>query len=179
MGLRAHPFLNLLELTHMASYDPATQSAAYPLDTLGPNPALSTGTGGYQFTAGDLNEPAMSVQPTPVAKTAAATLTSQELVGGILTTSLTGAGANMQLPLVVTSSAAPTVLGINDVVPSAKINSSFDWVVINLTAATHAATVTVGTGWTIVGDAAVAAATSGTFRARKTSDTTWTLYRIA
>jgi hypothetical protein len=37
----------------------------------------------------------------------------------------------------------------------------------------------VGTGWTIVGAAAVAAATSGQFRARKTGDGAWTAYRIA
>ena len=162
----------------MPTNNPATQSAAYPLTSFGPNPALSTGTGGYQYTAGDVNEAAMGVQVAPVAKTAAATLTSQELVKGILTTSLSGA-VDITLPLVVTDTAAPTVLGINDVVPSAKVNSSFDWNVINLTASTHAATVVVGTGWTIVGAAAVAAASSGHFRARKTSDTTWTLYRIA
>jgi hypothetical protein len=162
----------------MASYDPATQSAAYPLDTLGPDPALSTGTGGYQFTAGDLTEVAMGIQVAPAAKTAAATLTSQEVVQGILTTSLSG-NVDIALPLVVTSSAAPTVLGINDLVPSAKTNSAFDWYVINLTAATHVATITIGTGWTIVGSAAVAAATSAHFRARKTSATTWTLYRVS
>jgi len=162
----------------MVAYNPATQSAVYPLESFGPTPALSTGTGGYQYTAGDLNEAAMGVQVAPVAKTAAATLTSQELVKGILTATLTG-NVDIALPLVVTLSAAPTVLGINDVVPSAKVNSSFDWNVINLTASTYAATITVGTGWTIVGAAAVAAATSGHFRARKTSDTTWTLYRIA
>lgn len=162
----------------MVAYNPATQSAAYPLETLGPDPDFATGTGGYQFTAGDLNEVAMGVQVAPAAKTAAATLTSQELVRGILTTTLTGA-VDITLPLVVTDSAAPTVLGVNDVVPSAKVNSSFDWYVINLTGATHAATVVIGTGWTIVGAAAVSAATSAHFRARKTSATTWTLYRIS
>lgn len=159
----------------MPTNNPATQSAAYPLTSFGPNPALSTGTGGYQFTAGDVNEVAMDVQVAPTAKTAAATLTANELVTGILTTTLSGA-ADMQLPIVVT---ANNVTGVNDVVPSAKVNSAFDWYVINLTGATHAATVTVGTGWTIVGAAAVAAASSGHFRARKTSDTTWTLYRIS
>jgi hypothetical protein len=159
----------------MVAYNPATQSAAYPLETLGPDPDFATGTGGYQFTAGDLNEVAMDVQVAPAAKTAAATLTANELVTGILTTTLTGA-ADMQLPIVVSTS---TVTGVNDVVPSAKVNSAFDWYVINLTGATHAATVTVGTGWTIVGAAAVSAATSAHFRARKTSATTWTLYRIS
>jgi hypothetical protein len=155
-----------------------TANAAFPLETFGPYGAIPQGTGGYQYTAGDINEVPMSVQVAPAAKTAAATLTSQEVVQGILTTSLSG-NVDIALPLVVTSSAAPTVLGINDLVPSAKTNSSFDWFVINLTAATHVATITIGTGWTIVGSAAVAAATSAHFRARKTSDTTWTLYRIS
>jgi hypothetical protein len=155
-----------------------TSNAAYPLETFGPYTAIPQGTGGYQYTAGDINEVPMGVQVAPVAKTAAATLTSQELVKGLLTASLTG-NVDIALPLVVTTTAAPTVLGINDLVPSAKTNSSFDWNVINLTASTYAATITVGTGWTIVGAAAVAAATSAHFRARKTSDTTWTLYRIA
>jgi hypothetical protein len=159
----------------MPTNNPPTQSAVYPLASFGPNPTLSTGTGGYQYTAGDINEAVMGVQIAPIAKTAAATLTSQELVQGILTTSLSGA-VDITLPIVVT---ANNVTGLNDIVPSAKINSSFDWNVINLTASTHAATVVVGTGWTIVGSAAVSAATSAAFRARKTSDTTWSLYRIA
>ena len=155
-----------------------TANAAFPLEKFGPYGAIPQGTGGYQYTAGDINEVPMSVQVAPAAKTAAATLTSQEVVQGILTTSLSG-NVDIALPLVVTSSAAPTVLGINDLVPSAKTNSAFDWYVINLTAATHVATITIGTGWTIVGSAAVAAATSAHFRARKTSATTWTLYRIS
>ena len=41
-----------------------------------------------------------------------------------------------------------------------------------------AVTLAVGTGWTIVGAAAVAATTSAHFRARKTADGAWTAYRI-
>jgi hypothetical protein len=35
-----------------------------------------------------------------------------------------------------------------------------------------------GTGWTIVGSLAINDGTSASFIARKTSDTTWTLYRV-
>jgi hypothetical protein len=35
-----------------------------------------------------------------------------------------------------------------------------------------------GTGWTIVGSLTISDGTSASFIARKTSDTTWTLYRI-
>lgn len=129
--------------------------------------ALPNGAGGYQLGDGNLTEVTMSVQGAPVAKTAAATLTAAELTSGIIT--YTGAVANLTLPTVALTEA---------LVSSAKDNSSFEVVIIN-TGATNAATVVVGTGWTIVGAAAVSAATSAQFRARKTGDLAWTLYRIA
>jgi hypothetical protein len=129
--------------------------------------ALPNGAGGYQLGDGNLTEVTLGVQTAPVAKTAAATLTAAELTSGIIT--YTGAVANLTLPTVALTEALVT---------SAKDNSSFEVVIIN-TGATNAATVVVGTGWTIVGAAAVSAATSAQFRARKTGDLTWTLYRIA
>lgn len=128
---------------------------------------LPNGAGGYQLGDGNLTEVTMGVQGTPVAKTAAAVLTAAELTSGIIT--YTGAVANLTLPTVALTEA---------LVSSAKNDSSFEVVIIN-TGATNAATVVVGTGWTIVGAAAVAAATSAQFRARKTGDLAWTLYRIA
>lgn len=128
---------------------------------------LPNGAGGYQLGDGNLTEVTMGVQSTPVAKTAAAVLTAAELTSGIIT--YTGAVANLTLPTVALTEA---------LVSSAKNDSSFEVVIIN-TGATNAATVVVGTGWTIVGAAAVAAATSAQFRARKTGDLAWTLYRIA
>jgi len=129
--------------------------------------ALPNGAGGYQFGDGNLTEINMVTQIAPVAKTAAATLTAAEITSGIIT--YTGAVANLTLPTVALTEALVT---------SAKDNSSFEVVIIN-TGATNAATVVVGTGWTIVGAAAVSAATSAQFRARKTGDLAWTLYRIA
>lgn len=129
--------------------------------------ALPNGAGGYQLGDGNLTEVTMGVQGTPVAKTAAAVLTAAELTSGIIT--YTGAVANLTLPTVALTEA---------LVSSAKNDSSFEVVIINI-GATNAATVVVGTGWTIVGAAAVSAGTSGQFLARKTGDLAWTLYRVA
>ena len=62
--------------------------------------------------------------------------------------------------------------------PSMKVNSSFDFYVINL-GGTNAATVTANTGVTLVGAAAVAANVSSNWRVRKTADATYVAYRIA
>ena len=129
--------------------------------------ALPNGAGGYQLGDGNVTEVNMSTQGTPVAKTAAAVLTAAEITSGIIT--YTGAVANLQLP---------TVADTETLVSSAKNDSCFELVVINI-GATNAATVTTNTGWTIVGAAAVSAATSARFLARKVADLTWTLYRIA
>jgi hypothetical protein len=59
-----------------------------------------------------------------------------------------------------------------------KVNAAFDFNIINI-GGTNAATLVVGTGWSIVGVAAVSANTSAQFRARKTGDGAWTAYRIA
>jgi hypothetical protein len=129
--------------------------------------ALANGTGGYQLGDGNITEVNLVTQGTPVAKTAAAVLTAAEITSGIIT--YTGAVANLQLPTVAT---------VEDLVSSAKNDSCFDVVVINI-GGTNTATVTTNTGWTIVGSAGVAANVSGRFLARKVGDLTWTLYRIA
>ena len=130
--------------------------------------ALSNGTGGYQVGAGALGEALIFVQGAPTALTAAATATAAQLENGLFT--FDGTAGNLTLPTVALLEAG---------IPSAqKVNAAFDFFVIN-TDATDAITLAVGTGWTIVGVAAVAAVTSAHFRARKTSDTTWTAYRIS
>jgi len=128
--------------------------------------ALPNGAGGYQLGDGNLNEIIMSVQTTPTAKTAAATLTTAELATGIIT--YTGAAVNLTVPL-------GTALDAD--FSSMKVNSSFDFCIIN-TGATNAATVTANTGCTLVGTAAVSAATSALWRVRKTADATYVFYRI-
>ena len=129
--------------------------------------ALPNGAGGYQFGDGNLNEINMVTQVTPTAKTAAATLTSAELATGIIT--YTGAAVALTVPLGADMDVAFS---------SMKVNSCFDFAIIN-TGATNAATVTANTGCTLVGAAAVAAATSATWRVRKTADATYVFYRVA
>jgi len=129
--------------------------------------AIPNGSGGYQVGDGNLAEVAMSVQATPVAKTAAAVLTAAELTNGIVT--YTGAVANITLPTVALTEA---------LVSSAKVNSSFDFSILNI-GGTNTATVVAGTGWTLVGVVTVLALVSSTWRAVKTGDGAWTAYRLA
>jgi hypothetical protein len=137
--------------------------------------ALPNGAGGYQVGDGNLSEVQLGVQGAPVALTATSnTLTAAQLTGGIITSTNASAVA-ITLPIVVT---AGGVTGVNDVVSSAKTNSSFGVTIINLGSSSGEVTVGAGTGWSIVGTATVAINTSARFLARKTSDTTYTLYRV-
>jgi hypothetical protein len=127
---------------------------------------LPNGANGYQLGDGNLNEIVMGTQSPPVAKTAAATLTPDELANGIIT--YNGLAANLIVPLGVDLTAA---------FGSMKVNSSFEFSIIN-TGATIA-TLTGNTGCTIVGVAAVAATSSCLFRVRKSGDFTYVFNRIA
>jgi len=130
--------------------------------------ALSNGTGGYQIGAGATDEAIMFVQGAPTALTAAATATSAQLQNGLFT--FVGTAGNLTLPTVALLEA--------DMLSAQKVNSAFDFFIIN-TDDTDSVTLAVGTGWTIVGAAAVTTATSAHFRARKTGDGSWTAYRIS
>ena len=129
--------------------------------------ALPNGTGGYQFGDGNETEINMVTQVTPTAKVAAATLTAAELATGIIT--YTGAAVALTMPLGTDLDAA---------FPSMKVNSSFEFNIINI-GGTNAATVTANTGVTLVGVAAVSANTSANWRVRKTADATYVFYRVA
>jgi hypothetical protein len=129
--------------------------------------ALSNGTGGYQISAGSDGEAVLFVQTAPTALAAAATATPAQLSGGLFV--FNGTAGNLTLPTVADLEA--------DISSAQRVNAAFDFFVIN-TDASDAVTLAVGTGWTIVGVAAVSALTSAHFRARKTSETTWTAYRI-
>ena len=130
--------------------------------------SLPNGAGGYQLGDGNLGEANLTVQGAPVALTAAATLTGAQLSNGLFT--YTGAAVNLTLPTVADLEA--------DVSSAQKVNSAFEFGIINI-GGTNTATLVVGTGWTIVGVAAVSANTSARFLARKTGDGTWTAYRVA
>jgi hypothetical protein len=129
--------------------------------------ALPNGAGGYQLGDGNLNEVILSVQSAPIAKAAAATLTPAELANGII--NYNGTASNLTVPLGT---------DLDTAFPSMKVNSSFDFYIIN-TGGTNAATVTANTGCTLVGVAAVSANSSCNWRARKTDVGTYVFYRIA
>lgn len=132
--------------------------------------ALSNGTGGYQLGDGATNEALLFVQGAPTALTAGATATAAQLANGLFT--FDGTAGNLKLP---------DVVDLETGMPSAvRVNQAFDFRVINIDASgSDSITLTTGTGWTIVGAAAVTAGSSGAFRCRKTGDGTWTAYRIA
>ena len=127
--------------------------------------AFPNGAGGYQLGDGNLSEVQLNTQTAPVSKAAAATLTPAELTNGLI--QYTGASASLTLP---------TVADLELLVSSAKNNSSFDVNFINTGAGTL--TIAIGTGWTLVGTVTSATVTSAAWRARKTGDGTWTMYRI-
>ena len=129
--------------------------------------ALPNGAGGYQLGDGNLNEATLGVQAIPTAYTAGATLTV----------------LNLEQALVVYTSsstadlALPTAASVDAELTSAKVGSCFD---ISLIAtSTGVPTLTVGTGWTLVGSGAGVASKSVLFRAVKTGDAAYSLYRIA
>jgi hypothetical protein len=132
--------------------------------------ALPNGAGGYQLGDGNIGEAVLSVQGAPTAVAAAATMTAAELSNGLFV--FNGAAGNLTLPTVALVEA--------DITAAAKVNASLDFIIINIDAAgSDSVTLAAGTGWTLVGVAAVAVNTSAQFRARKTGEGTWTAYRIA
>ena len=135
--------------------------------------ALPNGAGGYQLGDGNLSEVDLQIQPAPVSLTTGVTLTAAQLSNGIILGSPGASAVSYQLP---------TCADLDTLVSSAKPNSAFDFSVINVDGNTSGVvTLTTNTGWTLVGLMTVVA-TAGTaqaFRARKTGDAAWTLYRIA
>jgi hypothetical protein len=132
--------------------------------------ALPNGAGGYQINDGNVGEAVLFVQGAPTTVAAAATATAAQLANGLFV--FDGAAGNLTLPTVALLEA--------DVSSATKVNAAFDFFVINIDAAgSDSVTLAVGTGWTIVGAAAVAVNTSAHFRARKTGEGTWTCYRIS
>ena len=133
-------------------------------------PTLPNGAGGYQLGDGNLTEVTLSTSVIPTAYTAAATLTTANLAGGLVVYT-SGSAADLALPAVT------GVGGVNADISSAKVNSSFEFALVATGAGVP--TLTVGTGWTLVGSGAGVASKSVLFRAVKTSETTYNLYRIA
>jgi hypothetical protein len=130
-------------------------------------PTLPNGAGGYQLGDGNLTEVNLTTSPVAVAYTAAATLTAADLGGGLVVYNSASA-ADLTLPAVSV---------VNATISSAKTNSAFDIALVALAAGVP--TIVVGTGWTLVGSGAGVASKSVLFRAVKTGETTYNLYRIA
>lgn len=138
--------------------------------------ALAVG-GGIRWSA---SPRFLFTQAAPTAKTTSATLTAAEIFVGIITGNQGAAGAAAYtLPLATDFETA-----LIAAFPNLANNDAFDFSVINIsTVAAETITITTNTGWTLVGDMILAANTTGdesigTFRARRTSATTYTLYRI-
>lgn len=131
---------------------------------------LPNGAGGYQIGDGNVGEAQLFVQGAPTAIAAAATATAAQLANGLFV--FDGTAGNLTLPTVADLEA--------DISSAAKVNAAFDFFVINIDASgSDSVTLAIGTGWTIVGAAAVTVNTSAHFRARKTGVGTWTAYRIS
>jgi hypothetical protein len=136
--------------------------------------------GGQQVGDGNVNEVVLSVQAAPQTATVTATLTVAQITGAlIVATPATGTPAAYTLPTVNTA-----LTGVDAILVNAKINSSFDFAVINLGDSGSVITMTAGTGWTLVGSGAIPIAATGisgsaNFRARKTAVGAWTIYRLS
>lgn len=104
-------------------------------------------------------------QPTPVAVNVTGAVSATAILGGIVTSTTAAAVAGT----------VPTGT-VMDAATEWATNDSVDWSVINTGPDTF--TVTAASGHTVVGAAAVATATSGLFRTRKTAANTFVSYRI-
>jgi len=134
--------------------------------------ALPNGAGGYQVGDGNLNEVILGYQAAPLSVTATATLTAAQVASGVL---LVGSGATTAQTYTL-----PTGASLDALVTSAKINSTFELVLVNLGTSSGTAALAAGTGVTDGGNATVAisATSSGRFLLRRTADSTWVAYRV-
>lgn len=137
--------------------------------------ALPAVGNGYQFNDGNLNEVKINVAAAPVTATDTATLTVAQVTNGIILGS----------PTTTASYTLPTVANLEVVLDNAKIGTTFDFRIINVTGS-GVITVATNTGWSIGTSGSqglmTVAATAGTvraFRARKTADASWALYAIS
>jgi hypothetical protein len=96
------------------------------------------------------------------------TFTAANLLSGIVTATPTEA-RNIQAP---TASALITAVDADT-----ETGLGFEFTIINLAGATHALTLTVNTGTTLVGSVTIAAASSATFVARLAATDAVVIYR--
>jgi len=129
--------------------------------------AIANGTGGYQAGDGNINDVLFVPSAIPTAYTAGVTLAPADLFGGLVVYN-SASTANLVLPTAALTDAAFS---------NARVGSSFDIALIALAAGVP--TITVGTGWTLVGSAAGVASKSVLFKVVKTGDAAYNLYRTA
>jgi hypothetical protein len=136
--------------------------------------AIPSVGGGQQIGDGNLNELKIGVMPAPQTATSTATLTTAQILGGVLVGDPSTSAASYTLP---------TVADTEAVLVNAKVGSTFDLHVINLGTSSGIITMVVGTGWTLSGMVTLPittlAGSSGLFRARKTGTGAWTMYRVS
>ena len=137
--------------------------------------AIPSVGGGYQFNDGNLNEVKISVAAAPATAVDSATLTSAQLINGIILGS----------PTTTAAYTLPLASDLDAVLTNSKVGSTFDFRVINVTGS-GVITMTTNTGWTIGSSGSqglmTVAATAGTvraFRARRLGDNSWALYAIS
>jgi len=139
--------------------------------------ALPSVGGGYQFNDGNTNELTIGVQPAPQTATSTATLTTTQVLNGLLVVDPTTTASTLTMP---------TATAIDAVMTNMKTNSTFRLTVINLGTSTGVVTMAVGTGITAVGNLVVAITGSAAgvggaaqFLFRKTGTAAYTVYRVA
>jgi len=139
--------------------------------------ALPSVGGGYQFTDGNTNELEIDTQAAPQTATSTATLTTTQVLGGLLVVDPTTTASTLTMP---------TATAIDAVMTNMKTNSTFRLTVINLGTSTGVVTMAVGTGITAVGNLVVAITGSAAgvggaaqFLFRKTGTAAYTVYRVA
>lgn len=128
--------------------------------------------GGYQVGDGNLNEIRLGYAAAPQTATSTATLTAAQILGSVLVANPSTSAATYTLP---------TAAAIDTALNNAKVGSTFDLSIVNIGTSSGTVTLSMGTGVTDGGNAAVAVAitSSAMFRFRKTADGAYTVYKIA
>jgi hypothetical protein len=140
----------------------------------GTGATATTGTGNSVLATNPIfGGPFNSTTPTPSAVNATATLTAGNLRNQIIT-STSALATNLTLP--TGSSIDSTLAGGGSLGVTAPDGLAWDWSIINT--GPNLVTVLAGTGHTVVGTMTVPTLTSGRFRTRKTSTSTYVTYRL-
>jgi hypothetical protein len=132
--------------------------------------ALPNGAGGYQLGDGNLTEISFTNFTIPATITATTTLTVDNLAAGVIIYTSTSAGT-LTLPTATLTDAAFS---------SAKVGSSFDLALVATSSGVPTISIGTGTGWSLASTSGTGVASrSVLYRAVKTGDAAYSLYRIA